>query len=53
MVVKGAEYALPGNSLPEEEIAVVESYGGRIEYAEMTPGVSTTDLVRRQLELRA
>jgi len=43
---KGAEYALPhGRPVPER--AVVEGYGGRIEYLPLVPGVSTTDIVSR------
>ena len=43
---KGAEYALPhGRPVPER--AVVEAYGGRIEYLPLLPGVSTTEILRR------
>lgn len=43
---KGAEYAPPhGRLVPER--AVVEGYGGRIEYLPLVPGVSTTDLLKR------
>jgi D-glycero-beta-D-manno-heptose 1-phosphate adenylyltransferase len=43
---KGVEYA-PPHGRPVPERAVVESYGGRIEYLPLVPGVSTTDLLRR------
>jgi bifunctional ADP-heptose synthase (sugar kinase/adenylyltransferase) len=43
---KGAEYAPPqGRPVPER--AVVEGYGGRIEYLPLVPGVSTTDVLTR------
>jgi D-beta-D-heptose 7-phosphate kinase/D-beta-D-heptose 1-phosphate adenosyltransferase len=43
---KGADYA-PPSTRPIPEAEVVGSYGGRIEFLTFTPGVSTTDLVRR------
>lgn len=43
---KGAEYA-PPHGRPVPERAVVEGYGGRIEYLPLVPGVSTTDLLNR------
>lgn len=43
---KGAEYA-PPNGRPVPERAVVESYGGRIEYLPLLPGVSTTEILNR------
>jgi rfaE bifunctional protein nucleotidyltransferase chain/domain len=43
---KGAEYA-PPNGKPIPEAPVVASYGGRIEFLPMVPGLSTTRLVRR------
>jgi len=43
---KGAEYS-PPNGRPVPERAVVEGYGGRIEYLPLVPGVSTTDLLKR------
>ena len=43
---KGADYA-PPNGKPIPEAAVIEAYGGRIEFLPMIPGVSTTDLVSR------
>lgn len=43
---KGAEYA-PPNGRPVPERAVVEGYGGRIEYLPLVPGVSTTELLKR------
>jgi rfaE bifunctional protein nucleotidyltransferase chain/domain len=43
---KGAEYAPPnGRAVPEREL--VESYGGRIEYLPLVPGVSSTDIIDR------
>jgi rfaE bifunctional protein nucleotidyltransferase chain/domain len=43
---KGAEYA-PPHGRPVPERAVVEGYGGRVEYLPLVPGVSTTDIVQR------
>ncbi len=44
--VKGADYAPPsGKPIPERR--VVESYGGRIEFVALVPGLSTSDIVRR------
>ncbi len=43
---KGADYA-PPNGKPVPEACVVESYGGRIEFLSMLPGVSTSDIVQR------
>lgn len=43
---KGAEYA-PPHGRPVPERAVVEGYGGRIEYLPLVPGVSTTELLNR------
>jgi len=43
---KGAEYA-PPHGRPVPERAVVEGYGGRIEYLPLVPGVSTTELLTR------
>lgn len=43
---KGAEYA-PPNGRPVPERAVVEGYGGRIEYLPLVPGLSTTELLKR------
>jgi rfaE bifunctional protein nucleotidyltransferase chain/domain len=43
---KGAEYA-PPHGRPVPERAVVEGYGGRIEYLPLVPGLSTTDLLKR------
>jgi len=43
---KGADYAPPsGKPLPER--AIVEAYGGRVEFLPMVPGRSTTELVER------
>ena len=46
---KGAEYA-PPHGRPVPERAVVEGYGGRIEYLPLVPGLSTTELLRRVRE---
>jgi rfaE bifunctional protein nucleotidyltransferase chain/domain len=43
---KGAEYA-PPHGRPVPERAVVEGYGGRIEYLPLVPGLSTTELLKR------
>jgi rfaE bifunctional protein nucleotidyltransferase chain/domain len=43
---KGAEYT-PPHGRPVPERAVVEGYGGRIEYLPLVPGVSTTDVLER------
>jgi D-glycero-beta-D-manno-heptose 1-phosphate adenylyltransferase len=43
---KGTEYA-PPHGRPVPERAVVEGFGGRIEYLPLVPGVSTTDLLVR------
>ena len=48
---KGADYAPPhGKPVPEKTL--VESYGGRVEFLPLLPGVSTTDLVERINKLR-
>lgn len=46
---KGAEYA-PPHGRPVPERAVVEAYGGRMEYLPLVPGVSTSDIVDRVLK---
>ncbi len=43
---KGAEYA-PPHGKPVLEASLVQSYGGRVAFLPMRPGVSTTDLVQR------
>jgi D-glycero-beta-D-manno-heptose 1-phosphate adenylyltransferase len=43
---KGAEYA-PPHGRPVPERAVVEGYGGRIEYLPLVAGLSTTELLTR------
>jgi rfaE bifunctional protein nucleotidyltransferase chain/domain len=43
---KGADYA-PPSTRPIPEAALVRGYGGRIAFLTFTPGVSTTDIVRR------
>jgi rfaE bifunctional protein nucleotidyltransferase chain/domain len=43
---KGADYA-PPSARPIPEADTVRSYGGRIAFLKFSPGVSTTDLVRR------
>lgn len=43
---KGADYAPPhGKAIPE--VAIVEGYGGRIEFLPLVPGCSTSDMVER------
>jgi phosphoheptose isomerase len=44
--VKGADYAPPnGKAIPER--AIVEAYGGRIEFIPLVPGRSSTDTLAR------
>jgi phosphoheptose isomerase len=43
---KGADYA-PPNGKPLPERAVVESYGGRVEFLPLVDGVSTTQLAEK------
>jgi len=43
---KGSEYA-PPNGKPVPERSLVESYGGRVEYLPLIPGLSTTQLLQR------
>jgi D-beta-D-heptose 7-phosphate kinase/D-beta-D-heptose 1-phosphate adenosyltransferase len=43
---KGADYA-PPSTRPIPEAETVRSYGGRIAFLAFSPGVSTTDIVRR------
>ena len=43
---KGVEYA-PPHGRPVPERAVVEAYGGRIEYLPLVSGVSTTEILKR------
>jgi rfaE bifunctional protein nucleotidyltransferase chain/domain len=46
---KGADYAPPnGKAIPEAP--VVASYGGRIEFLPLVPGLSSSDLLRRLRE---
>jgi rfaE bifunctional protein nucleotidyltransferase chain/domain len=47
---KGADYALP-HGKPIPEAALVESYGGRVEFLPLVPGTSTSDLIQRIHEL--
>jgi D-glycero-beta-D-manno-heptose 1-phosphate adenylyltransferase len=49
---KGADYGPGGKAVPEA--AVVASYGGRVCFLPLLPGVSTTELIRRarRLEVR-
>ena len=43
---KGADYAPPsGKPIPEK--ALVESYGGRVEFLPLLDGLSTTDILQR------
>ena len=44
--VKGAEYT-PPHGRPVPERALVEGYGGRVEYVPLVAGVSTTDIIGR------
>jgi phosphoheptose isomerase len=44
--VKGADYA-PPHGKPIPEAAVVQSYGGRVEFIELVPGRSSTDTIAR------
>jgi rfaE bifunctional protein nucleotidyltransferase chain/domain len=45
---KGADYEPPnGKALPEA--AIVKSYGGRIEFLPIVPGLSTTTLIEKLL----
>jgi D-glycero-D-manno-heptose 1,7-bisphosphate phosphatase len=43
---KGGDYA-PPHGKPVPEAALVESYGGRVVFLALSPGVSTTELARR------
>lgn len=43
---KGADYA-PPDGAPIPEAAIVQAYGGRIEFLPLVPGRSTTSTVRR------
>jgi rfaE bifunctional protein nucleotidyltransferase chain/domain len=43
---KGADYA-PTNGKPIPEAALVQAYGGRIDYLPLVPGTSTTELIGR------
>ena len=43
---KGADYA-PPHGKPIPEAPIVASYGGRIEFLPLVPGLSTSDLVQR------
>ena len=43
---KGAEYA-PPHGRPVPEANVVHSYGGRIAYLPLIPGISTTEILAR------
>lgn len=47
---KGADYA-PPHGKPIPEAALVESYGGRIEFLPLVPSTSTSDLIQRIREL--
>jgi D-beta-D-heptose 7-phosphate kinase/D-beta-D-heptose 1-phosphate adenosyltransferase len=49
---KGADYAPPhGKPIPEQ--AVVEAYGGRVEFLPLVEGISTSELIRRVRTLEA
>ena len=43
---KGADYA-PPSARPIPEADVVRAYGGRLAFLTFSPGVSTSDIVRR------
>ena len=43
---KGADYA-PPHGMPIPEAAVVEAYGGRVEFLPLLPAVSTSAILRR------
>ena len=43
---KGADYA-PPHGKPVPERAVVEAYGGRVEFLPLLAGVSTTEIIKR------
>jgi phosphoheptose isomerase len=47
--VKGADYAPPGGK-PIPERAIVEGYGGRIEFVPLVPGRSSTETLARLLK---
>jgi len=47
---KGADYA-PPHGKPIPEAALVEGYGGRVEFLPLMPASSTTDIVRRIREM--
>jgi len=49
--VKGADYA-PPHGKPVPERAIVEGYGGRIEFLPLVPGRSSTDTLARLLNAR-
>jgi rfaE bifunctional protein nucleotidyltransferase chain/domain len=48
---KGADYA-PPHGKPIPEAPIVTGYGGRIEFLPLLPALSTSDLVRRVLEMQ-
>lgn len=44
--VKGADYAPPhGKPIPEK--AIVEAYGGRVEFLPLVPALSTSDIIQK------
>ncbi len=43
---KGTDYKPPAGK-PIPEAPIVESYGGRIEFLPLVPGISTTDVIHR------
>ena len=49
--VKGADYA-PPHGKPIPEAAIVEAYGGRIEFVPLVPGRSTTSALEKLLAQR-
>jgi rfaE bifunctional protein nucleotidyltransferase chain/domain len=50
VAVKGSDYA-PPSAKPMPERALVESYGGRVEFVRLLPGRSTSDLIRQIREI--
>jgi rfaE bifunctional protein nucleotidyltransferase chain/domain len=43
---KGTDYA-PPHGKPIPEAAVVEAYGGRVQFVPLVPGTSTSEIVRK------
>ena len=47
---KGEDYA-PGHDKLIPEAAVVQSYGGRVVFLPLVPGISTSEIIRRIQQL--